>query len=88
MKTLKFSGREISILRAIDFATGTIGTEILMKTRIEAPDALDILNALLDSGFIETNPSQTGHVELKDLEKTIFEVNPAYAHELKKLFIR
>jgi DNA-binding MarR family transcriptional regulator len=88
MKTLKFSGREISILRAIDFATGTIGAEILVKTRIDAQDALDILNALLDAGFIETNPPQMDHVQLAVFYHTIFEVNPAYAHELRKTFIR
>ncbi len=88
MKMMKFSGREASVLRAIDFATGTIGAEILVKTRIDAQDALDILNALLDAGYIETNPPQLGHVELKAFYHTNFEVNPAYAHELKKSFIR
>ncbi|MGA3170192.1 MAG: hypothetical protein ABSE62_04195 [Chthoniobacteraceae bacterium] len=88
MKSLKFSGRETSILRAIDFATGTIGAEILVKTRIEAQDALDILNALLDAGFIETNPPRQEAVELKAFYHTVFEVNPAYIHELRKSFIR
>jgi hypothetical protein len=85
---MKFSGRETSILRAIDFATGTVGAEILVKTRIEAPDALDILNALLDAGYIETNPAQQDHVQLDAFYDTIFEVNPAYAHDLRKAFIR
>jgi DNA-binding MarR family transcriptional regulator len=88
MKTFKFSGRETSVLRAIDFATGTIGAEILVKTRIEAQDALDILNALLDAGYVETNPSQQEHVELKAFYHTLWEVNPAYAHQLRKSFIR
>lgn len=88
MKNLKFSGREAAVIRAIDFATGTIGAEILVKTRIEAQEALDILNALLDAGFIETTPSQSDHVELKPFYSTIFEVNPAYAHDLRKSLIR
>jgi hypothetical protein len=87
MKTLKFSGRETSVLRAIDFATGTLGAEILVKTRIEAQDALDILNALLDAGFIETNPPQNDHVQPTAFYHTIFEINPAYAHDMKKSFI-
>ena len=88
MKNLKFSGREAAVVRAIDFATGTIGAEILVKTRIEAQDALDILNGLLDAGFIETNPAQQAHVELKAFYHTIFEVNPAYVHELRKALVR
>jgi len=88
MKTMKFSGRETSVLRAIDFATGTIGAEILVKTRIDAQDALDILNSLLDAGYIETNPPQQEHVELEAFYHILWEVNPAYAHELRKSFIR
>jgi hypothetical protein len=87
MKTLKFSGRETSVLRAIDFATGTLGAEIVVKTRIDAQDALDILTALLDAGFIETNPPQNDHVALAAFYHTIFEINPAYAHDMKKSFI-
>ena len=58
-----------------------------MKTRIDAPDALDILNALLDAGYIETNPPQNHHVELKAFYHTIFEVNPAYAHQIRKSLV-
>ena len=88
MKTLKFSGREASVLRAIDFATGTIGAEILVKTRIEPMDALDILNGLLDVGFIETNPPQQEHVSPRAFYRTLFEVNPAYIHNLREALIR
>ena len=49
MKNLKFSGRETAVIRAIDFTTGTLGAEILVKTRIEAQETLDILNGLLDT---------------------------------------
>jgi len=88
MKTLKFSGREASIIRAIDFATGTMGAEILVKTRLDAQDALDILNGLLDAGFVETNPAQQEHVELRAFYNTLFESNPAYSHELRKALLR
>jgi hypothetical protein len=90
VKTMKFSGRETSVLRAIDFATGTLGAEVLVKTRIDAFDALDILNSLVDAGYIEANPAPPDQepIKLKDFYHTRFEVNPAYAHELKKTFIR
>lgn len=87
MKNLKLSGRESAVFRAVDFATGTIGAEILVKTRIEAQDAVDILNSFLDAGYIETNPPQQDHVELNAFYHTIFEINPAYAHDIKKALI-
>jgi len=88
MKLLKFSGREASVIRAIDFATGTIGAEILVRTRIEPQEALDILNSLLDVGYLETNPPQQGHVERTAFYRTLFEINPAFFHEMKKSMVR
>jgi hypothetical protein len=88
MRVLKFSGREASVIRAIDFATGTSGAEILLKTRIDAQEALDILNSLLDVGYVETNPAQQTHVERKAFYHMMFEVNPAFVHELKKALVR
>ena len=85
---MKFSGREAAIIRAIDFATGTIGAEILVKTRLDAQDALDILNGLLDAGFIETNPPQQEHVQRNAFYMMTFEVNPAFIHELRKALVR
>ena len=88
MRELKFSGRECAVLRAIDFATGTNGAEIVVKTRIEPADACDILNGLLDVGFIETNPASQERVAVERFYHTHFEVNPAYIHPLKKALIR
>jgi len=88
MRLLKFSGREAAVLRAIDFATGTEGGEILVKTRLEAPEAVDIINGLIDVGYIETNPPRPGHVEIPGFGETIFEVNPAFAHQLRKSLVR
>jgi hypothetical protein len=88
MRLLKFSGREVAVIRAIDFATGTLGAEIIVKTRIEPQEALDILNGLMDVGYIETNPPQQEHVERRAFYSTIFEVNPAFVHQLKKSLVR
>lgn len=88
MKDLKFSGRECAVLRAIDFATGTLGAEIIIKTRIEPEDVLDILNGLLDVGFIETTPARQDHVPREEFYHVIFGVNPAYIHPLRKALIR
>lgn len=88
MKTIKFSGRELAVIRAIDFATGTVGAEILVRTRLGGEEALEILNGLMDAGFIETNPPRFSQVDAEALHKTIFETNPAYAHELRKAISR
>ena len=88
MKLLKFSGREASVLRAIDFTTGTLGAEVVVKTRIDPQEALDILNGLLDAGYIETNPPQQNHVERSSFYWTMFEVNPAFIHQLRKSVAR
>ena len=88
MRDMKFSGREACILRSIDMANGTIGADILLRTRMEAQEALDILNGMLDMGFLETNPPQQTHVQRWVFNTTMFEVNPAFAHDLKKALVR
>jgi len=88
MKQLRFSGRETAVLRAIDFTNGTTGEEIVAKTRLDAEEALDILNGLLDAGFVETVPPQQHHVLLNEFNLLTYEVNPAFAHDLKKALIR
>jgi len=88
MKLMRFSGREASVLRAVDFAIGTIGADIVLRTRMDAQEALDILNSFLDAGYIETVPAQQYHVERRAFYTTMFEVNPAFVHELKKSLIR
>jgi DNA-binding MarR family transcriptional regulator len=88
MRALNFSGREASVLRAIDFALGTLGADIVLRCRMDPQDALDILNGLLDIGYIETSPVQQTHVQRWNFSTTMFEVNPAFAHELKKALVR
>jgi DNA-binding MarR family transcriptional regulator len=85
---MNFSGREGSVLKAIDFSNGTSGADILVRTRMDALEVLDILNSLLDIGYIETSPAQQTHVERRLLYSTLFEVNPAFVHELKKALKR
>jgi DNA-binding MarR family transcriptional regulator len=83
MKKIKLSGREIHVIRSIDFSLGTLGGEIMGRTHIERGDLIDILNSLLDVGYIETNPASE-RVAYDKLEETVFEVNPSYALDLKE----
>jgi hypothetical protein len=87
MKKIKLSGREAAVLRAIDFATGTPGGDIIERTHIELDDLVDIVNGLMDVGYVETNPALQ-KVAATQLPATIFDVNPAYAHDLKAALLR
>jgi len=82
MRRIKLSGRERAVLKALGFANAMLGSEIVEYTQIQADDVTDILNALLSAGYVESKPyrEQVTSTEMVTLE---FEVNPAYAHELK-----
>jgi len=86
MKKIKLSGKEIAVVRAIDFATGTPGSEIFDRTRIEIEELTGIINGLMDVGFVECTPHLENLTE-ESLLKVTVEVNPGYAHELKAALI-
>lgn len=87
MKQIKLSGRELAVLRAIDYATGSTGTEIQHKTFIEGPDVADILNGLCGVGYVEVLPlvDPITHLNYAD---SLFEINPSYALQLKEAMRR
>ncbi len=82
MRQIKLSGREQAVIRAIDYTIGSTGGEIGARTQIEPGDLADLLHALCDVGYLEPTPYMDvitflNHAELR------FEVNPAYAQDLK-----
>jgi hypothetical protein len=87
VKKIKLSGRERAVLRAIDFSLGTAGAEIAQRTCIHHEDLSDILNGLMEVGYVETNPP-VDRVELDALESSVFEINPSYALDLREAIIR
>jgi len=87
MRTIKLSGREASVLRAIGFTNSMLGAEIQDYVRMESDDVTDALNALMAAGFVESIP-YTEQIGLAEMPVTAFEVNPAYTHELKRALIR
>lgn len=87
MKQMKFSGRELSVLRAIDFSMGSSGEEIVERTNIQPEEVLSVLSGLMEVGFVETTPP-VEHVEPSALDGTKFEINPSYAHDLKEALKR
>lgn len=82
MKQIKLSGRERAVLRYIDWSTGTPGQEIMENTRIEPDDLVDVINGLMEVGYIEMVPYADKTTVETFREKT-FEVNPSYALELR-----
>lgn len=83
MKVIKLTGRERTVLRAIDFANGTSGDEILEVTKLASEDLVDILNGLIEVGFVEPNP-YSDSISASDIQTHSFEINPSYALELRK----
>lgn len=87
MRTIKLTGREVSVVRAIGFAEGLVGTEIQDHTRMEPEDLTDTLNSLMSAGFVECVPF-VEEVQLAEMPVTTFELNPGYSHELKVALYR
>lgn len=87
MKQIKLSGREMAILRSIDYASGSTGTEIQERTQMESTDIADVLNGLYDVGYVETFPPVEPITHLNFAE-TRFEINPSYALQLKQAMKR
>ena len=87
MKEIKLSGRERAVLRAIDFAVGTSGEDILIRTRIEEQDLVDVLNGLIDTGYAEVVPYAES-ITIEGFQSVMFEVNPSYALQLREALLK
>ena len=87
MRQIKLTGREATIVRAIGFTESMLGTEIQDHARMESEDLTDTLNSLLAAGFVQSIP-YAEQIELAEMPVTAFEVNPAYAHEIRLAITR
>ena len=87
MRHIKLSGREATVVRAIGFTEAMMGAEIQDSTHMAVEDVTDTLNSLMSAGFIETVPYYD-EVQIAEMPVTAFELNPAYAHELKQALYR
>jgi DNA-binding IclR family transcriptional regulator len=89
---LKLVGRELSVVRAIEHQ-GSTGQYLHERTNIEPPDLLDILNAMIEQGYVEAylhghNLPTMDPVPMAQLHAARFEINPSYYLEIKKLLMR
>jgi DNA-binding MarR family transcriptional regulator len=87
MRSIKLTGREATVVRAIGFNESMLGAEIQDFTRMELEDVTDTLNGLMAAGFVESIPYYD-EVQLAETTVTAFELNPAYVHELKQAIQR
>lgn len=83
MRRIKLSGREMSLIKAIGFGIGATGEELLAVTSYDPENLTDMLNGMMNAGFIITEPYLLEFSQ-EQLPTIRFEVNGAYAHELKK----
>jgi hypothetical protein len=81
-REIKMNGRELGVMRTIGFGLGLTGAEIQERTQIDPDDLCDILNTLLDIGYLET-PTMKERIPFAECAGTTFEINPSYATDLK-----
>jgi hypothetical protein len=87
MRHIKLSGREATVVRAIGFTEPMMGAELQDNTHMALEDVTDALNSLMSAGFVESVPYYE-EVQLAEMPVTAFELNPAYASELKQALYR
>ncbi len=87
MRNIKLSGREATVVRAIGFTEAMMGAELQDVCHMDVDDVTDTLNSLMSAGFVESVPYYD-EVQLAEMPVTAFELNPAYASELKQALYR
>ena len=81
-REIKLNGRELGVMRTIGFGLGVPGAEIQERTNIDPEDLCDVLNTLLDIGYLET-ATMKERVTIEEMPTELFEINPSYASNLK-----
>jgi hypothetical protein len=81
-KPIRLSGREASVVRSIGFGLGVSGAELQTLMQMDAESLVDVLNTLLEVGYIET-ASMRDQTTMADYATERFEANPSYVQDLK-----
>ena len=82
MKQIRFSGREVAVIRSMGFGVPITGADIMEHTRLGAEDLTDILNGLMEAGYAESTP-YAERTTIETVGATEFEINSSYVHEIK-----
>lgn len=72
----------MGVMRTIGFGLGLTGAEIQERTQVDPDDLCDILNTLLDIGYLST-PTMKERIPFLEYATETFEINPSYASDLK-----
>ena len=86
-RQIKLNGREQSMMRTIGFGLGITGAEVLERMAMIPEELVDVLNSLIEIGYLET-PTMKERVTLSDFAAETFEINPSYASDLKEALKR
>jgi len=83
-REIKLDGGEIQIIKAIGLSGAGLNGRLLLDRIGEIEDAefLDTLKGLIDLGYVES--SKVNVMEIEDVERSNFRVNPSYSHDLKE----
>lgn len=81
-RQIKLNGREMGVMRTIGFGLGLTGAEIQLRTQIDPDDLCDVLNTLLDVGYLSTSTMKE-RIPFLEYATETFEINPSYASDLK-----
>jgi hypothetical protein len=82
MKQIKLTGRERSVLRVLDFASGNTGEELLESSRLDPDDLVSVLSGLMGPGYLEMAP-YAEEADLETFRTARFDINPSYAQEIR-----
>ncbi|MEK0449559.1 MAG: hypothetical protein RL088_1827 [Verrucomicrobiota bacterium] len=86
-RQIKLNGRELALLRTIGFGLGVTGEELQERMAMMPDELVDILNTMLDSGYVEV-ASMKQQLTVADLSTETFELNPAFTTDLKEALKR
>ena len=81
-RIIRLNGREAAVLKSIGFGLGVTGQELQERMQMAHEDLSDVLNTLLDIGYVETT-SMRERVSVTDYLAETFELNPSYVADLK-----
>jgi hypothetical protein len=83
MRVIKFSGREIALIRMIDFSTGTTGAELIGQLGWPEEDVIELVAGLAEAGFLEYTPDDAAPATPEAFRAVAVEVNPGFASAIR-----
>lgn len=86
-RQIKLNGREQALLRTIGFGLGITGAELQERMAMLPDELVDVLNTMLDSGYVEV-ASMKPHITVEQLPTETIELNPAFTTDLKEALKR